>query len=609
MCGILGSVNMSFSNEDLQSLAHRGPDDTGMHAVEVASAEVQLGQTRLAILDLSDAGHQPMCSSCGQYAIIFNGEIYNHLDLRKKLPNINYRGHSDTETLLHYLQHHGIKGVADLNGIFSLAFLDHNSDRLHLVRDPFGVKPLYYSLVDSHGLVFSSELKAMRAVLGDTSMNKDALATLLQLRYNPAPDTLFEGLQKVRPGHIVTIDLSKPGQISQSIFYGKKIRKKESLASDVVQTYGDHVQRAVQRQLLSDVEIGVFLSGGIDSAMVAKLAQAQNSSPLKAFTVGFSGVHAEDETEAAQYTASLLGLEHHIIKIDFEDFLTQLEECCKIVEEPLATTSIIPMYNLSKLASQHVKVVLTGQGADEPLGGYPKYRGELLQQYLPGVVRKLLPPILKWIGVKDDAMERAGKALSIQDELLRYLTVSEVFTPHEIWDLIGIDNLKVRANIEYMHQQIQAHGQTTVERMMALDARLNLADDLLNYTDKITMHFSMECRVPFLDLEFIQFVESLPRSLKLNLKTGKIVHKKYAQRILPHEIINRKKQDFKSPTQLWFRRESNTLREILLEGGTNFSQVFNPDAVSSIIDQHYSGFNRERHLFLLLSIYYWMKSL
>ncbi len=296
MCGILGSVNLPFSQSHLHTLEHRGPDDEGMHAVQVARAEVHLGQTRLAILDLSDAGHQPMCSPCREFAIIFNGEIYNHLDLRKSLSeDTNYRGHSDTETLLYYLRDNGINGVADLNGIFSLAFLDQKAERLHLVRDPFGVKPLYYSLVNSHGLVFSSELKAMRAVLGETSMNKESLGTLLQLRYNPAPDTLFEGLQKVRPGHIVTIDLNKPGQIFQSLFYGKKPRKKPWPNSDVVGSYAEHLERAVQRQMLSDVEIGVFLSGGIDSAIVAKLAQDHSVKPIKAFTVGFAGDHTEDE--------------------------------------------------------------------------------------------------------------------------------------------------------------------------------------------------------------------------------------------------------------------------------------------------------------------------
>ena len=294
MCGILGSVNLKIDSGTLNTLCHRGPDDYGMEGYLLAANSVQFAHRRLSIIDLSSAGHQPMNTTCDGYSIIFNGEIYNHLELRKKLPtSITFKGHSDTETLLYYLKEKGIEGVKDANGIFSFAFLDKKAKKLFLARDPFGVKPLYYHKEDDK-FVFASEIRPLR-ILTQTTLDKDALASLLRLRYNASPTTLHKEVMKVVPGHYVEIDLSnKKLKYSNNPFLRKLPTTVNLSIDDAVKQYGKVFQAAIDRQLLSDVEIGVMLSGGVDSALVAAVAQKSYSGKLKAFTIGFEGNYTED---------------------------------------------------------------------------------------------------------------------------------------------------------------------------------------------------------------------------------------------------------------------------------------------------------------------------
>ena len=307
MCGILGSVNQYFDYTTLEHLKHRGPDDYGIEEYICHNHTVKFGQRRLSIIDISPAGHQPMESFCKNYSIIFNGEIYNHLELRERLPkSIVFRGHSDTETILYYIKEFGIKSITDFNGIFSIAFLDKILNKLYLARDPFGVKPLYYYFREKNNLIFSSEIRPIKVFINQPEINKDALATLLRLRYNPSPETLYTEIKKVYPGHIVEVDLNTDSlmlvhysflnEIPITINYTK---------AESVKYYGQFLEDAVKRQLLSDVEIGVFLSGGVDSAIIAALAQRHYKGKLKAFTIGFEGTNNEDEIEEASETARI----------------------------------------------------------------------------------------------------------------------------------------------------------------------------------------------------------------------------------------------------------------------------------------------------------------
>lgn len=610
MCGILGSVNKYFDDSHLDLIKHRGPDDSGLDKVSVNEHVVRFAQRRLSILDLSPAGHQPMFSDCGNYMIILNGEIYNHMKLREKLPNtIKYNGHSDTETILYYLREFGAKGITDFNGIFAFALLDRIRNTVLLARDPFGVKPLYYSCGNSE-LVFSSEIRPLSKLLGNTGLKMDALATNLRLRYNPAPDTLHNGIKKILPGHYLEFDLNSKKLDYQANSYLDELPAPISgKKTDLVEEYGRKLDDAVKSQLLSDVEVGVLLSGGIDSALVAFLAKKHYTGNLKAFTIGFEGTNSEDEIEDAAETAQILGLDHKYRRISFTNFLEILRKCTMIVEEPLATTSIIPMYYLSELASAGVKVALTGQGADEPLGGYTRYKSELIRYKVPGFMRKLsLPEALSGF-IRNENISKGLSLINIDNETDRFLKVWEVFNIREIENLISVRENLSYSQVEYFYKILNCGSRRhPVERMMALDARLNLADDLLNYTDKITMHFALECRVPMLDLNLVRFIESLPVELKLNIRGGKIIHKKYAREILPEKIINRRKKGFLSPTNSWFKDEAESIKDILLQSGTNFSKIFRQPFVADIIKKHQLGFNQEKKIFLLLSICFWLES-
>src|SRR5581483_6424752 len=383
MCGILGTVNIPFDQGALDSIRHRGPDASGISQIAVGSHLVTLGQQRLSIIDLSRAGHQPMWTRDRRFALIYNGEIYNHQELRRTLDEIDFRGHSDTETILYCMAARGMAAATEFNGIFAFCLLDTKQRKLYAARDPFGVKPLYYR-AEGGTIAISSEIRAIRQFFEDP-LDLESLAELLRLRYLPSPDTLFRNVRKVRPGHALEIDLSasKPSLREFSYVRRTAVVAQAKNRRDAIEEYSLRLKRAVRRQLLSDVEVGVLLSGGVDSALVAMLAQKSVASKMKAFTVGFSETDAADEIADAAETARVAGLDHHHVRIGFENFLESLPAINSIIEEPLATTSIVPMFALSKLASSHVKVVLSGQGADETMGGYRRYQMELLRGFMP----------------------------------------------------------------------------------------------------------------------------------------------------------------------------------------------------------------------------------
>jgi asparagine synthase (glutamine-hydrolysing) len=284
-----------------------------------------------------------------------------------------------------------------------------------------------------------------------------------------------------------------------------------------------------------------------------------------------------------------------------------LKEISQVVEEPLATTSIVPMYFLSELASKHVKVVLSGQGADESLGGYPRYQGEIISQKIPRRLIYYANKLVNALGIKNERFLRAAGSLCETDDVKRFLKIYTVFSDEEILKLIGIVETKSYQNIKYYYDLLNCRKKReSVDRMMAVDVRLNLADDLLLYTDKVTMKFSLECRVPLLDLELMNFIESLPSDYKLKVGKTKIIHKAFALRTLPGEIVKRKKKGFKSPTQIWFKENMDEIEKLLLDKNHKFAQIFDLSEVEKILNQHEHGYNKEKQIFLLLSIYFWV---
>lgn len=342
---------------------------------------------------------------------------------------------------------------------------------------------------------------------------------------------------------------------------------------------------------------------------MASLAQRKTAYKMKAFTIGFAGEHLEDETAEARETADILGLDFYAEKIDFHDFLSLFQECIKIIEEPLATTSIIPMYFLARLASRHVKVVLSGQGADESLGGYKRYQGEILAGYIPRFLIRLGGKTISRL-IKNERLLRAGNALGEKEIIQRFVNIYSIFSDSEISSLLGSAPPAVNESINYFYDLLGCESkQHSVERMLALDLRMNLADDLLLYTDKITMNFALECRVPLLDVELIDYIESLPLSYRVKWGKTKIVHKYFARAHLPSRIISRSKKGFMSPTRIWFERHNDTIRELLTDRNSEFAKYINTKEVNKIIDQHQQGYNREKQIFLLLGLYYWMEDM
>ena len=439
MCGILGSINLLIESKHLNLLKHRGPDDYGENSFCINNTKVQFLHRRLSIVDLSEMGKQPMFSHDQKSCIILNGEIYNHLELKNDIISKQFNGHSDTETLINFFRSCNIEdNLTRINGIFAFAYLDLENETLYLARDRFGVKPLYY-YNQGNELLFSSELRPLKEILS-ISISKGVLMNSLRMRYSPSPATIYENIKKVEPGQLLKFKLGKDIAPSKMYFVQKSIPlgSKNGDIKKLAIEYGVLFEKAVTSQLMSDVEVGIFLSGGIDSALIAAIAKKNTKSSVKAFTVGFYGDDQHlDEINPASHTARVLGLDHYYKKINFSDLLTALDQIIEIVEEPIGTTSIIPMFYLSKLASSKVKVILSGQGADEPLGGYRKYRVLSILHYLR-FFRNFLPRFKSIHLHKSEHFRRLFASIKSLDNFDSYREFNSIYSCQEALDLINV---------------------------------------------------------------------------------------------------------------------------------------------------------------------------
>ena len=603
MCGIFGSIGSEITDTLLESLRHRGPDGDGLERIKTNGGSVWLGHTRLAILDLSPAGHQPMRSQDGRWWVTFNGEIYNHRELRQELPG-PFRGHSDTETLVELIATQGVeKAVPRLNGMFAFAALDIFENKLYLARDPFGVKPLYYWQQDN-SLAFSSEVRALRQLLPGIGIDSEGLRRFLTLRYAPSPVTLWQGIRRLPPGHLLVIDVAD-GESRLHTFIEPTQERFNGSFEEATAVYREALVAAVERQMLADVPVGVLLSGGIDSALVAAMAKAAGHNP-PCFTVGFGAGHGECEIDDAQQTARVLGLPFHSVTVSPQQLQEALPAIVPAVEEPLGTTSIMPMWYLVQTAREMVTVVLTGQGCDEPWGGYFRYQLELLRQRFPWILPwRLGHGLARLWRDRPDALERGLRALSQWDEAQRILEACALFPTHERCQLLDEGDGGARTAIAAWLDWLDGAGSLPgVERMMRLDTRMNLADDLLLYGDKISMAVSLEARVPMLDLELVRFIESLPIDYRIRWRQGKVIHKRMAEEYLPREIVHRPKKGFQVPFGSWSRGPWRAWVEShLLEG---LEGLLRRKAVERLWREHLACQpDRSRQIFALLMLALW----
>ena len=626
MCGIVGFIDLRNGIDPLalkqmaDCLAHRGPDAEGFlffnhlqHALCSSfsapgfSPMGGFGHRRLSIIDLS-GGAQPLCNEDGTVWVTYNGEIYNHMHLREELQRAGHlfrTDHSDTEVIVHAYEQWGAEAFDRFNGIFAFGILDLKRQKLLLARDHFGVKPLYYCSSDGKFL-FSSEIKAiLECPSVPRKLDLRALSDYLSFRYVPSPLTTFQEIYKLEAGGFLEFDLSGNAVKQVASF------RKASAAIDYsksfpewVSEYQDRFEKAVVSQLISDVEVGVLLSGGIYSSAVCSIAARHMDKQIRTYTVGFKDFSFGNEIEEATEFARHLGSIHKNVIIDDLDFVSVLDEVAYFMDEPTATSSTIPLYYLTQELRNDVKVVLTGQGADEPLAGYPRYRGERLYQLGLGSLGFMQPMIEKL--PRQERVKRAFRSFTQHDPFDRFMMVYYLFSPAQQAALLK-EPVPCRVNplLERLFEEYQADD--PLGRMLYMDTRAWLPDDLLIYGDKATMINSIEARVPILDKDLIAFIETMPSRYKLSLLlNGKYIHKKACEKWLPPFVIKRPKKGFDTPIDRWFRKELGGYVRDQLLGGRLCQRLFNTWVVEEMMARHREGKeNFQRHLFALLMLEKW----
>ena len=617
MCGIAGILSLSPTKDAsaerlermLASIFHRGPDEAG----RLVDRELAMGMRRLSIIDLAD-GQQPIFNESGRYAVVFNGEIYNYRELRNDLIARGHtlKTHSDTEVIVHLYEECGEACLEQLRGMFGFAIWDNVRRELFVARDRLGIKPLYYTECDGD-FVFGSEIKA---ILENPSVNPtmdlESLSLYLSLKYVPAPRTLFAGIHSLQPGHFLRIS---KGRIEIKRYWDISFSKPERVLSE--QEYADQLlellRESTRLHLRSDVPFGAFLSGGVDSSTIVALMSEQLQSPVKTFSVGFGGEGIQDELPYAQQVANKFGCEHHTLKIKSDDFLRYAEDVLWHLDQPIADQATVATHMVAKLARQHVKMVLTGEGGDELFAGYARYSGERYSKWFS----RLPSSIAKGMRTATATLPglRRGKiamgALTIKDEATRFANWFPMFGDDAKQQLLIGQSESVQAGAAsvFSSQLANCDARSPLDRMLYADSKLWLPDYLLLRGDKLTMANSLEARVPLLDHKLVEFAARLPASMKLRGSQRKYLLKKVARRLLPAEIIDRKKQGFPIPIERWLRKEARPMMQDLLSTETlNRRGLFNVPFVERLVREHVSGYSdHSTKLWGLMSIEMWTR--
>jgi asparagine synthase (glutamine-hydrolysing) len=625
MCGIAGFVDFkkltSFSvlRDMTDALVHRGPDDAGYEIYDFNSAAVGFGQRRLSILDLSASGHQPM--HFGNYTANYNGEIYNFREVRQELEQSGYEflSESDTEVMLKAYDKWGISMVDRFNGMFAFALLDRKLQKLFLVRDRAGVKPLHIYCKDNL-ILFASELKSFHQhTQFQKEIDVNSLALYLQYSYIPAPYSIFKNTQKLLPGHWLSIDLES-GQQNLHCYWNISSHYAKSNSSftddEIIRETESRLKKAYNYRMIADVPVGVFLSGGYDSSSVAALLQSDRTEKLKTFTIGFQEADFNEAPEAKKI-ADFLGTDHTEWYVSAKDAAAVLPQLPEIYDEPFADNSCVPTVLVSQLASKQVKVALSADGGDEIFGGYNKFKQA--QQYtraIPSWLQKSLSEVMSSFNPDKISFLKKGYNFSSRFEKLKLIWqtsdplqavkyISQYFTETEVRKIISKDFINYSTPFE---QRISSNPVVDeLNKMLDLDFKTFLVNNNLNKVDRASMAVSLEGREPMLDFQLVEFLATLPGHFKIRNGQTKWLLKQVVHKYIPPELMERPKKPFIAPLTVWFRDElKELLNYYLSEEQLKKTGLFNELPIVRLKDQYLNGEKVQfQKLWQILSFQLW----
>ncbi|MCD6185849.1 MAG: asparagine synthase (glutamine-hydrolyzing) [Deltaproteobacteria bacterium] len=610
MCGISGFIG-NFAESDLDKMnnemVHRGPDDYGTYFKN----NVGLAHRRLSIIDIA-GGHQPMCNEDGTVWIVFNGEIYNFQDLRREhLENHEFKTRCDTEVILHLYEEYGEKCIEYLRGMFAFAIWDEKKRKLLIVRDRFGIKPLYYAKT-AKGFIFASELKAiLKTDAVPRKIDKEALNLYLSFRYVPGSRTMIDGVQKLEPAQYL---IYQNGHTVVRQYWDLNFHKDQGQPEEYyADKLTDLLKEAIEMRLISEVPLGAYLSGGLDSSFMVGLMSQVAGEPVKTFTAGFDGGW-HDESSYADIVAKAFGTDHRLLKTE-ADALSVLKKVIWHLDEPLADAATIPTFLLSKLTKKYVTVILSGEGADELLAGYDKYKLMLYaDKYSPSFCGPLFSAFSN-LFQKNIKLQRGFNLLCAKDrKKANYLDFFSVFTNQEKQLLLGpelkdlIKDLDEPEKIVNRYLYEEERGGDFLDRLMYLDIKTWLPNDVLLKNDKMTMAHSLEARVPFLDHKFAEFLITIPSKYKLKGLVEKHILRKAMKGLVPKTIINRRKHGFTVPIAQWMQ---NGLKEyvtnLLSKDRINSLGFWNFEYINKLMEQNLNNDFYKRQLWTIITFEVWHK--
>jgi asparagine synthase (glutamine-hydrolysing) len=623
MCGICGifytdrtrRVDRDTLAEMNQRIVHRGPDDDGFFV----EANVGLAMRRLSIIDIQ-TGHQPICNEDENLWIVYNGELYNHQELRKNLEarGHRYRTKSDTETIVHLFEEYGRDCVKYLRGMFAFAIWDRRKHQLFVARDRLGIKPLYYRY-DGKTLLYASEIKAILAHPEvSPEFNRTTLAEYLAFGYIPEPETMYAGVKKLLPGH--TLEIGETGEAKISSYWDLKVQADGDgrPRQYYVDRYRALLEGCVSSHLMSDVPLGVFLSGGLDSSVVAALTTKIRREPIETFAVGY-GEESFSELPFARTVAEHIGSSHHEVRLSRDEFFQALPHLIWHEDEPIVWPSSVSLYFVARLAHERVTVVLTGEGSDETLAGYTRYAWTLLNSRMDGAYRTLVPEFARKM------VRRGIHSGPLSGSLHRKLEHTFLVRAGDSWPSFYFDNFysafsaadqatlltpqaKEFAGDAYAGSMNywNASSGDLLHRMLYADIKTYLVE-LLMKQDQMSMAASIESRVPFLDHELVEFTASIPAKYDTRGLAGKFILKSAVEDLLPRDIVYRQKMGFPTPWAYWLAGpQLDRLEHLLLEPRTMAREYFRPEAVRGLFAEHRAG-NRDHgnRIWRLLNLELW----